>query len=281
MTSTTRATPPASQTGSTPATGPRRQPLSLWLKEHYRYLWWCCLLGFAWPAADLLWRFAHQQLGVNPLDTLLRTTGRWSLILLLLTLTITPLRRTLSSLCRRIHSRYGKRLSDWNWIIRLRRMLGLYSFYYAVLHAGLYAHFDLGWSWTWAREEVGEKPYLLVGALALAMLIPLAATSTKGMMRRLGPHWRRLHRLTYAVAVLAVLHFWWLSKVGVMDPLPYTALAAFLLGYRLLSHFGLLFQRPRDDGMEVPERHAQGRPAAAPAAQPTPEARADARRRAA
>ncbi len=225
-----------------------------WLKEHYRQVWWLIFALSAIPGMLLLQRYLTDDLGINPLETLLHTTGRWALTFLILSLTITPLRRGVASLSRHLHARYGKRLSDWNWIIRLRRMLGLYSFFYGFLHGLVYLFFDLALDWSWAIQDLREKPFILAGLAALLLLSLLAATSTDGMIRRLGKSWRRIHRLVYAIAVLALLHFWWLSKVGVYEPLPYSIIIVALLGYRFLAHHGLVIRQARDDGMEVSER---------------------------
>lgn len=228
--------------------------LAAWLQRHYRTVWWSLFVLFGLPLSELILRLSRGELGINPLETLLRGTGRWALILLLLSLTLTPLRRVLTAAARARHAHYGKRTSDWNWLVRLRRMIGLYSFFYAVVHCAVFLHFEMGWSWQSALTEVREKPFLLAGASALVLLLPLAATATNSMMRRLGGHWRRLHRLSYAVAIAALVHFWWLIKIGERRPLPYTIVAAVLLGYRVLARYGLFVARPQDDGMETPER---------------------------
>lgn len=225
----------------------------------YRVTWWSLFALLALPLADLLLRLASGKLGINPLETLLRGTGRWALILLLLSLTITPLRRLLAGAARTRHARYGKRISDWNWIVRLRRMIGLYAFAYACVHAGVYLHFDLGWDWPSVAAEIREKPYLVAGASALALLLPLAATSTDGMMRLMGRNWRRLHRLSYLIAAIALAHFWWQVKVGDARPFPYTITALVLLGYRVLARYGFMVPRPKDDGMQTPERGSDPR----------------------
>ncbi|WP_158558863.1 sulfite oxidase heme-binding subunit YedZ [Rhodoferax lacus] len=202
------------------------------------------------PALALLARVLSSDLGPNPLALLLHTTGRSALVLLTATLAITPLRRWLTNLSAYTHQRYGKRLSDWNWLVRLRRLLGLSCFAYALAHAWIFAAFDLGYDWSAALSEVQEKPYVLAGLLALLILAPLAATSTQSMVRRLGRHWRRLHRLSYAAAVLGLLHFWWLTKPGLISPWPDTAALTLLLGYRAALYSGLLERWDGFDGKE-------------------------------
>ena len=128
------------------------------------------------------------------------------------------------------------------------------GFAYALAHAWIYSAFDLGYDWPAAWSEVQEKPYLLAGLAALLLLVPLAATSTHTMIRRLGGNWRRLHRASYAVAVLGLLHFWWLTKPGLHTPWPDTAVLGVLLGYRAALYSGLLQRWDGFDGKESMER---------------------------
>lgn len=230
--------------------------LTLQLLHYYRQIWWGAFLLSSLPAMLLLWQYYSSQLGANPLQTLQHTTGRWALIFLLISLTITPLRQTLSSFCIYIHVRFGKRLEDWNWIIRLRRMLGLYSFFYASLHMLVYVVFDLALQWSWALEDIREKPYIILGAVAFAMLIPLAITSHSKLFQLMGkPRWQRLHRTVYLILIIVILHFWWQTKVGVYTPWPYTAAAVLLLGFRLFMWLGMFRKNARDDGLEVEPRN--------------------------
>ena len=172
-----------------------------------------CLLPLAW----LLWLTWQGQLGVNPVETLSHRTGDWSLRFLLLTLAVTPLRR----------------LSGWNRLQRFRRMLGLFAFFYVGLHFAVYLVFDQFFDWQAIVADVAKRPYITVGFTAFLLLIPLAVTSTNGMMKRLGRNWQRLHRLVYLIAVLGVLHYAWLVKADLREPLLYGGLLAVLLGYRL------------------------------------------------
>lgn len=232
--------------------------LALWLKNHFQRVWWCVFAAALLPAAVLAVLALTGKLGPNPLASLLHTSGRSALVLLTLTLTITPLRRWLADLSRWTRRRYGKRMSDWNWLIRLRRPLGLWCFAYALGHAWIYAAFDLGYDWAAAVGDLREKPYLMAGMAGLLMLLPLAATSTQAMVRRLGKHWRRLHMLTYLVAVVALAHFWWATKPGLWTPWPETVALSLLLGYRLALRTGWLARWDGFDG-----RESQQRPAAA------------------
>ncbi len=169
------------------------------------------------PAAVLFWRAWHDGLGADPVAALTHGTGEWALRLLLLGLALTPLRQLLKR----------------PWPIRFRRLLGLYAFFYASLHLTVYLLLDLGSYWSQIGADILKRPFITVGFAAWLLLVPLALTSTQAMMRRLKKNWQRLHRLVYAIAVLAVLHFWWLVKSDIREPLAYAAVLAVLLGWRV------------------------------------------------
>lgn len=171
-----------------------------------------CLL----PMGLLLLGAFTAGLGPDPAKTIMLSTGEWALRFLLLTLTVSPLRR----------------ITGWQWPMRQRRMLGLYVFFYACVHLVAFFQFYVGWSWNRALEEVAERPYITVGALAWVLLLPLALTSTRAMQRRLGRNWRRLHRLVYPALVLASVHLAWQVRSDYGEALLYCGLAALLLGYR-------------------------------------------------
>ena len=174
------------------------------------------------PAAILAWQFydvwksASDALGADPIAEIEHRTGLWALRFLLITLAITPLRQ----------------LSGQAVLIRFRRMLGLYAFFYASLHFSAYLGLDLGGYWAQIFEEIVKRPYITVGFAAWLLLLPLAITSTKGWIKRLGRNWARLHKLVYAIGVLAVLHFWWLVKSDIREPLLYAVILSVLLGWR-------------------------------------------------
>ena len=168
------------------------------------------------PLAWLGWRAWQDQLGANPVETLSHSTGDWSLRFLLLTLAVTPLRR----------------LTGWNRLQQFRRMLGLFAFFYVCLHLGVYLIFDQFFDWRAIGEDIAKRPYLAVGFTGWLLLIPLAVTSTHGMIRRLGRNWQRLHRLVYLIGALGVLHYGWLVKADLTEPLIYGVILALLLGYR-------------------------------------------------
>ena len=157
-------------------------------------------------------------LGANPAELITRATGDWTLRFLLITLAVTPLRR----------------LTGWNWLLKLRRMLGLYAFFYAVVHLSSYVAFDQLFSITDILHDIVKRPFITVGFTALVLLVPLVITSTNAMLRRLGAkRWLALHRLVYIIAPLGVLHFWWMVKRDVTEPAIYALILAVLLGYRL------------------------------------------------
>jgi sulfoxide reductase heme-binding subunit YedZ len=159
-------------------------------------------------------------LGGNPIEELLHRTGWWTLTFLMLTLSVTPFRR----------------ITGVGWLVKLRRMLGLFAFFYAILHFSVYIGIDQFFAWEYILEDIGERPYITVGFTALLILVPLAATSTKRMIKRLGgQRWRRLHRLVYVAAALGVLHFLWLVKADIREPVIFGAILATLLGYRLVA----------------------------------------------
>jgi len=159
----------------------------------------------------------QQDLGANPVETVEHTTGDWTLRLLLLTLAITPLRR----------------FTGQTALLRFRRMLGLYAFFYGVLHFLTWLWLDQGLRWEEILADVVKRPYITVGFTALLLMLPLAATSTRGMMRRLGRRWKTLHRLVYLVAGLGVLHYLWLVKADWLEPALYGVVLALLLLARL------------------------------------------------
>lgn len=168
-----------------------------------------------------------EWLGANPAEFINRATGRWTLRFLLITLAVTPLRM----------------LTGWHWLLRFRRMLGLFAFFYAVTHFTSYAGFDRVFELDEILKDIAKRPFITVGFTALLLLIPLAVTSTNAMVRRLGARrWLALHRLVYLIAPLGVLHFWWMVKADVTQPAIYAAILAVLLGYRVTVR---LRERPR------------------------------------
>lgn len=178
-------------------------------------------LTCATPGAILLYRaFVTGDLGVNPVETLQHETGRPALQILLATLAVTPLRR----------------LTGWNQVIRVRRMLGLWAFFYAVAHFGTYLVFDRLFSLSGVLEDVVLRRFVLAGMVSLLAMLPLAITSTKGWIRRLGgKRWQRLHRLVYVAAIAGAVHFIWKEKVLTAETLTYFFLVVGLLGFRVVE----------------------------------------------
>jgi sulfoxide reductase heme-binding subunit YedZ len=192
------------------------------------------------PIAYLIACFATGNLGTNPIDFVTRTLGDWTLRILLTSLAMTPLRI----------------LTGHAWPIALRRLLGLFAFSYALLHFSVWIVLDFFFDWEQMLADIVKRPYITVGVTALLLLTPLAATSTAGMVKRLGArNWRRLHRLVYVAAVLGVLHYFWLAKVGVHTPWIYAAVLAVLLGIRVVE---VLRRRA------FPAWRSRGKPAGAP-----------------
>ena len=183
-----------------------------WLKAA---LFALCLI----PFARLAWLGMHRGLGANPIEYVTHSTGWWTLSFLLITLSVTPLRR----------------LTGWNWLLRLRRMLGLFAFFSVSLHFTTYIWLDQFFDWQGMLKDIAKRPFITVGFTAFVLLIPLAATSTNAMVRRLGAkRWQRLHRTVYVIATLGVLHFWWLVKKDIREPLIFGTLLGLLFLVRLL-----------------------------------------------
>jgi len=192
------------------------------LAHRYRFIYKplvfvACLAPLAWLTCGALGLFG-VSLGADPVKELEHEAGKTALNLLLLTLAVTPVRE----------------LTSQPQLLRLRRMLGLFAFFYVVVHFTIYLVLDLELNFRTLGADIAKRPYITIGFTALLLLIPLAVTSTNGMMRRLGRRWQTLHRLIYVIAVLGVWHFYWQVKRDVRDPLLYAGILAVLLGYRVL-----------------------------------------------
>jgi len=172
------------------------------------------------PAALLTWRALTDRLSANPITDITHETGIWILRFVLITLAITPLRQ----------------LTGWYWLIKFRRMLGLFAFFYGCLHFGTYMVLDHFFDFGTIVEDIALRPFVTVGFAGFVLMIPLAVTSTAAMVRRLGGrNWRRLHRLIYLTAIAGVVHYWWGVKADILRPQIYAAIAAVLLGYRIVT----------------------------------------------
>lgn len=160
-----------------------------------------------------------EWLGANPAEFITRATGDWTLRFLLITLAVTPLRK----------------ISGWGWLLRFRRMLGLYAFFYATVHLTSYVSFDHVFEFGEIIKDIIKRPFITVGFACLVLMLPLALTSANAMVRRLGAkRWIALHRLIYVIAPLGVLHFWWMVKRDLTEPIIYALLLSLLLGYRIV-----------------------------------------------
>jgi len=183
----------------------------------FRYLMAALFVLAAVPAVWLGVDFLRGNLTADPIEAITHRTGWWGLTLLMATLAVTPIRR----------------LTGWNQVIKLRRMLGLWAFFYVTLHLLTYVVLDLFFAFDIFLEDVVERPYITLGMAAWTMLLALAFTSTKGWIRRLGKNWQRLHRLVYVAATLGVIHFYWQVKADTREPLIYAGILGVLLLLRV------------------------------------------------
>jgi sulfoxide reductase heme-binding subunit YedZ len=187
------------------------------LKYGKPFVFLAALAPFLW----LVFRALTGRLSANPIEDITLTTGIWALRLLLASLAITPLRR----------------LTGWQRVIQYRRMLGLFAFFYATLHVLTYVVLDQGLAFEFIIPDILKRPYITMGMIAFTLMVPLAVTSTKGWIRRLGRKWQLLHRLVYFSAAAASVHFLWKVKVAIGEPVYYAAILGILLVFRLLWRF--------------------------------------------
>jgi sulfoxide reductase heme-binding subunit YedZ len=192
------------------------------------FIWAGCLTPLLWLVVRAF-GIAQTSLGANAVETVLHTLGKTGINILFLTLAVTPARV----------------LTGINALVRTRRLLGLFSFFYIALHFVTYVTLDLQFDWSTLYTDIAERPYITVGMAALLGMIPLAVTSTSKMQRRLGRRWLTLHRTIYPVAVLALVHFLWQVKIDQREPLIYAAILAVLLGFRLFRSVRLRVRRVR------------------------------------
>ena len=195
------------------------QPLNVFFTQHIvrikAVIFILCLI----PFGNLIYGAFTDNLGANPIETITRDVGTWTLRFLLITLSVTPLRR----------------LTSWNWLLRLRRMFGLYAFFYALLHFLTYIWLDQFFDWGEIVKDIIKRPFITVGFSAFVLLLPLAITSTNAMVKRIGARrWQNLHRAVYVIAILGVVHYWWLVKLDILRPAIYAAILTMLLGFRVL-----------------------------------------------
>jgi sulfoxide reductase heme-binding subunit YedZ len=170
------------------------------------------------PLGRLAWKAFHGGLGANPVEVITHSTGDWTLILIMTTLSITPLRQ----------------LTKQYWLIGLRRMIGLFAFFYGCLHFTTYLWLDKSFDVHEMIKDVAKRPFITAGFTAFALIIPLALTSTRGWIRRLGKNWQRLHRLIYITGIAGIVHYIWLVKADLRKPLQYAFVLGVLLSYRIV-----------------------------------------------
>ncbi len=195
------------------------------------------------PLAGIGVRALTGDLGANPIEELTHATGEWSLRFLLLALAVTPLRRWLG----------------WSWLAPLRRTLGLAAFAWVCLHLSVWTVLDQFFDWEAMLEDVLDRRYITMGFLGFLCLLPLAVTSTRGWMRRLGPRWNVLHRLAYAAGVCGVVHYLWLAKADLAAPLAHAGVLAVLLGSRLLGRQRALSRQPEPAPRSEPRGSGRAR----------------------
>lgn len=172
------------------------------------------------PILRLVWLGYHDDLTANPVEFIERSTGTWTLVFLLLSLSMTPIRL----------------ITKQTWVIQLRRLLGLWMFAFASLHIVTYVWLDYSFLWADILKDIVKHPYVIVGFSAYLLTIPLALTSNNTMIKKLKRHWKTLHKTVYGIAILAVLHFWWLVKKDVTEPAYYAAVLVLLFGIRVYFH---------------------------------------------
>lgn len=185
----------------------------------FRYFKPVIFLACLVPVGLLAWRGFHSELGANPIETITHTTGDWTLRFLLITLTVTPLRR----------------LTRQYWLINFRRMFGLYAFFYGTLHLMTYVWLDKFFDIHEMLKDIAKRKFITAGMVAFVLMIPLAVTSTKWAIRKLGKRWQKLHRLIYFSAAAGVIHYIWLVKADLKKPLEYATVLGALLLYRVVA----------------------------------------------
>ena len=170
------------------------------------------------PLARLIWKFRHDALGANPVEVITHSTGDWTLILIMVTLSVTPLRK----------------ITKQYWLVGVRRMIGLFAFFYGCLHFTTYLWLDKSFDVQEMIKDIYKRPFITAGFTAFVLMIPLALTSTKGWIRRLGgKNWQKLHRLIYVTAIAGVVHYIWLVKADLRKPMQYAFVLSVLLVYRI------------------------------------------------
>lgn len=206
---------------------------SQWIRRVFKPLvFFLCLI----PLILLIENALTGNLSANPIDDFTDTTGTWTLRFLMITLSVTPLRK----------------LTRWNWMLQFRRMLGLFAFFYVALHFTTYVYLDQFFDWSEIVADVAKRPFITVGFASFLMMIPLAATSTDRITKWMGAkRWNLLHKLVYLIGTGGVIHYLWLVKADRQRPLMYGALLAVLLGYRLWLFLAPRFKAPASEKTKI------------------------------
>ena len=203
------------------------------------------------PLYYLAFQYFKNKLNPNPFEMLSHITGHSSIVILLLSLAITPFRRWLTFVCKKAALPWGKRLADWNVLVRLRRPIALLAFFYACIHLGVYLYLELGFDWEEFHYEMSTRYFIGLGVVAFFIMAILAATSFNAARKKMGRWWVRLHQASYILIVLAIVHFWLSVKVTNNIPKLYAIIAAVLLLHRVVVYFYQPLHRKDDTGDEV------------------------------
>lgn len=187
------------------------------MPAHFKLIKKIIFLACLWPLVRLVWLGLNEDLGANPIEFVERSTGYWALFFLMISLSLTPFRF----------------ITKIFWPIQLRRMLGLYMFFYAILHLITYLYLDYGFDWYEIKKDIVKHPYVIVGLMAFILTMPLAITSTNRMIKKLGVRWKKIHQSVYLIAILGVTHFWWLVKKDIREPVIFAVVLIVLLGIRI------------------------------------------------
>lgn len=212
----------------------------------------CLLFTNTLPALYLLWQYKQNQLGINPFATLNHLSAHWAMFFLLLTLAITPLRRWLTAICKAIHCPWGKRLVDWNFLMKGRRQLGIFSVVYACIHTWTYLYLEQDWQLNWILEDIQDRLFIAIGFICLLTLCLLLSTSLSVIQHKMGAYWHHLHRWVMPLTVLlAITHHWLATKVDDKLPSYYLILFSIFLGHRLAVTFIEQLHRTDDNETEA------------------------------
>lgn len=225
-----------------------------WLSRHESYFRFCVFILSLLPGCILFSDWIKNSLGFNPFEALMNRSGFWAVFFIILTLSLTPLRRWLGFLCKVCKLRFGKRLADWNFLIKSRRMMGLFGFFYASWHMLIYFHLELDWDAVFFIDDIADRAFVFYGFISWLLLLLLAITSPLFIRRHMGRQWRRLHRAMYLLSILVVVHALLEAKLGIVQPRVYAGIVSILLLHRVLVVIIKRWSRPDDTGLEAERR---------------------------